>query len=99
MVHMDHQGDAEGNYTLVGRQPDPAKPGEFGLFPVGVFRYSGDYGGLPVSGGGGLNYLFIYSIIFLFIDLFTYLFTHFIIYFLFYYLFIHLFIYLFISLF
>lgn len=63
MVHMDQQGDAEGNYTLVGRLPYIGRPGEFGLYPVGVFRYSGENAGLPVSMGGGVvswQYTYIY---------------------------------------
>ncbi|KAK8405682.1 hypothetical protein O3P69_001881 [Scylla paramamosain] len=48
MVRMDEKGDAEGNYTLIGRQKHHSTPGEYGLYPVGGFRYSvGDYKGLP----------------------------------------------------
>ena len=51
---MDEKGDAEGNYTLIGRQKHIPTPGEYGLYPVGGFRYSvGDYRGLPVRGGKG----------------------------------------------
>lgn len=50
MVRMDEKGDAEGNYTLIGRQKHHITPGEYGLYPVGGFRYSvGDYKRLPVS--------------------------------------------------
>uniref|UniRef100_A0A8D8RBI4 Guanylate cyclase n=1 Tax=Cacopsylla melanoneura TaxID=428564 RepID=A0A8D8RBI4_9HEMI len=34
MVYMDEHGDAEGNYSLVGRQMGPSG---YGLYPVGVF--------------------------------------------------------------
>lgn len=48
MVRMDEKGDAEGNYTLIGRQKHHSTPGEFGLYPVGGFRYAvGDFNGLP----------------------------------------------------
>ncbi|XP_045101245.1 guanylate cyclase 32E-like [Portunus trituberculatus] len=48
MVRMDEKGDAEGNYTLIGRQKHHSTPGEYGLYPVGGFRYSvGNYKGLP----------------------------------------------------
>ena len=46
---MDSNGDAEGNYTLIGRKPLLTSPGEYGLYPVGAFRYSNDFSGLPVS--------------------------------------------------
>lgn len=46
---MDERGDAEGNYTLIGRQEHHLMAGEFGLYPVGGFRYTeDDYKGLPV---------------------------------------------------
>lgn len=50
LVRLDERGDAEGNYTLIGRQEHHAVPGEFGLYPVGGFRYvdEDDYHGLPV---------------------------------------------------
>nr|XP_053638891.1 guanylate cyclase 32E-like isoform X1 [Cherax quadricarinatus] len=48
MVRMDERGDAEGNYTLIGRQEHHLMAGEFGLYPVGGFRYTeDDYKGLP----------------------------------------------------
>ncbi|KAL7636452.1 UNVERIFIED_CONTAM: hypothetical protein RMT77_013227 [Armadillidium vulgare] len=47
MVHMDKYGDAEGNYTLLARFPLKSRSSEFGLYPVGGFRYSDDYSGLP----------------------------------------------------
>ncbi|KAL1447037.1 hypothetical protein WDU94_009830, partial [Cyamophila willieti] len=34
MVYMDEHGDAEGNYSLVGRQMGPSG---YGLYPVGAF--------------------------------------------------------------
>ncbi|XP_069156075.1 guanylate cyclase 32E isoform X2 [Procambarus clarkii] len=48
MVRMDERGDAEGNYTLIGRQEHHSMVGEFGLYPVGGFRYTeDDYQRLP----------------------------------------------------
>lgn len=49
MVRMDERGDAEGNYTLIGRQEHHSTPAEFGLYHVGGFRYTeDDLKGLPV---------------------------------------------------
>lgn len=48
MVRMDSHGDAEGNYTLLARFPSKFRPSDFGLYPVGDFRYSNEYFGLPV---------------------------------------------------
>lgn len=46
---MDRNGDAEGNYTLLGRKPHDRKPEEYGLYPVGIFELGEDGAGLPVS--------------------------------------------------
>ena len=46
---MDMNGDAEGNYTLVYRKLMPGSTDQHGLFPIGDFRYSGGFSGLPVS--------------------------------------------------
>ncbi|XP_077551624.1 guanylate cyclase 32E-like, partial [Haemaphysalis longicornis] len=48
MVRMDHNGDAEGNYTLIARKGNGQKDGAFGLFPVGVFELSGNGSELPI---------------------------------------------------
>ncbi|XP_049775726.1 guanylate cyclase 32E [Schistocerca cancellata] len=40
MVYMDENGDAEGNYTLLARQRHHREPGEYGMYPVGVFTRS-----------------------------------------------------------
>jgi hypothetical protein len=46
MMYMDGNGDAEGNYTLLGMKS--RSPGQYGLYPVGLFTYmSGS--SLPVS--------------------------------------------------
>ncbi|XP_075217883.1 guanylate cyclase 32E [Lycorma delicatula] len=37
IVYMDENGDAEGNYTLLGRMPHHNNPGDYALYPVGVF--------------------------------------------------------------
>ncbi|PSN49480.1 Receptor-type guanylate cyclase Gyc76C [Blattella germanica] len=42
MVYMDENGDAEGNYTLLARQPHHLYPQEYGLYPVGIFTHSQD---------------------------------------------------------
>ena len=51
-VFMDENGDAEGNYTLLGKKPLPGD--KFGLVPVGSFYLSHDgedhEPGLPVLG-------------------------------------------------
>uniref|UniRef100_T1ITS9 Guanylate cyclase n=1 Tax=Strigamia maritima TaxID=126957 RepID=T1ITS9_STRMM len=47
IVHMDENGDAEGNYTLVARKPILHSPGQYGLFPIGTFIYT-DNDSIPV---------------------------------------------------
>ncbi|KAF4520109.1 hypothetical protein B566_EDAN010265 [Ephemera danica] len=37
-ARMDENGDAEGNYTLVTRQRHRRSPGDFGLYPAGIFQ-------------------------------------------------------------
>lgn len=49
MVHMDSKGDAEGNYTLIARKEMSASPGEFGLFPIGMFQLPENGSQLPAS--------------------------------------------------
>lgn len=50
MAYMDANGDAEGNYTLIGRLADPAAPGGWGLYPVGTLtRKKHNDSALPVS--------------------------------------------------
>lgn len=46
MVYMDENGDAEGNYTLLGRRPHHHTPGDYGLYPVGLFTLGNK---IPVS--------------------------------------------------
>lgn len=46
MVYMDENGDAAGNYTILGRRPHHLTPGEFGLYPIGLFTLAGT---TPVS--------------------------------------------------
>lgn len=48
MAYMDENGDAEGNYTVLGRLPHHKVPGEFGLYPVGIFTRTGNRFSLPV---------------------------------------------------
>lgn len=49
MVYMDENGDAEGNYTLIARQHVPGSlPGDYGLFPVGVFQLHENRSAMPV---------------------------------------------------
>lgn len=45
MGYMDSNGDAEGNYTLLGRKTGP--DGKLGLYPVGVFTYGHQSTSLP----------------------------------------------------
>ncbi|XP_055934070.1 guanylate cyclase 32E-like [Argiope bruennichi] len=47
MTYMDENGDAEGNYTLISRQKVPEYPGEYGLYPVGVFQLPENKSALP----------------------------------------------------
>ena len=42
MVYMDENGDAEGNYTLLARQPHRLYSDQFGLYPVGIFTLNQD---------------------------------------------------------
>ncbi|EEC02181.1 guanylate cyclase, putative [Ixodes scapularis] len=48
MVQMDDKGDAEGNYTLIARRELDAVPGEYGLFPIGMFQLPLNGSQLPV---------------------------------------------------
>lgn len=45
---MDENGDAEGNYSLIARKALPDNPGEYGLFPVGIFTVDRTNHALPV---------------------------------------------------
>lgn len=38
MVHIDENGDAEGNYTVLALQPDRQDPSKHGLYPVAMFK-------------------------------------------------------------
>ncbi|KAK9753824.1 Receptor family ligand binding region [Popillia japonica] len=51
MVYMDENGDAEGNYSLIARKALPDNPGEYGLFPVGIFTVDRTNHALPVQTG------------------------------------------------
>lgn len=47
---MDNNGDAEGNYTLIGLMEDAKTPGILGLFPVGMLtRKQHNDSALPVN--------------------------------------------------
>ncbi|XP_064477774.1 guanylate cyclase 32E-like [Ornithodoros turicata] len=48
MVRMDEKGNAEGNYTLIARKEIDGSPGEYGLFPVGMFQLPENSSDLPV---------------------------------------------------
>lgn len=37
MVHIDENGDAEGNYTVLALQPDRHNSSKHGLYPVAIF--------------------------------------------------------------
>jgi hypothetical protein len=41
MVYMDENGDAAGNYSIIGRRPHHLSAGEYGLYPVGLFTLAG----------------------------------------------------------
>ncbi|GIY94068.1 guanylate cyclase 32E [Caerostris extrusa] len=47
ITYMDENGDAEGNYTLISRRKVPEQPGEYGLYPVGVFQLPENRTALP----------------------------------------------------
>lgn len=49
MIQMDEKGDAEGNYTLIARRELDGVPGEYGLFPIGMFQLPVNGSQLPVS--------------------------------------------------
>ncbi|XP_071106522.1 speract receptor-like [Haliotis cracherodii] len=44
---INSMGDAEGNFSLIARQPIPDRPDEWGLLPVGVFRLNDNISELP----------------------------------------------------
>lgn len=46
---MDANGDTQGNYTLIGRQPYETTNHEDGLYPVGVFQIPRNHSTIPVS--------------------------------------------------
>lgn len=46
---MDANGDTQGNYTLIGRQPYEITNHEDGLYPVGVFQIPRNHSTIPVS--------------------------------------------------
>lgn len=46
---MDANGDTQGNYTLIGRQPYETTNHEDGLYPVGVFHIPRNHSTIPVS--------------------------------------------------
>ncbi len=48
LVHMDENGDAEGNYTVLSRMPFNSTFGNFSMLPVGQFQI-GANNTLPVS--------------------------------------------------
>ncbi|KAM7297285.1 hypothetical protein ISCGN_022438 [Ixodes scapularis] len=47
MVLIDEKGHAQGNYTLIARRELDAVPGEYGLFPIGMFHLSLNGSQLP----------------------------------------------------
>ncbi|CAH1795400.1 unnamed protein product [Owenia fusiformis] len=47
LVHMDSNGDAEANYTVLGLQPDNTIY-QYGMLPVGSFLLTGVGNGLPI---------------------------------------------------
>ena len=50
VVYMDANGDTQGNYTLIGRQPIAEDfHHEQGLYPVGVFHIPQNHSTIPVS--------------------------------------------------
>lgn len=49
MVHIDENGDAEGNYTVIALKPHPVNRTEYGLYPVAMFsRLQPNVRNLPV---------------------------------------------------
>lgn len=46
--HIDENGDAEGNYTLLSRQPYVTNVSDYSMRPVGHFEIDKNYNGLPV---------------------------------------------------
>ncbi len=48
VVYMDTNGDTQGNYTLIGRQPHD-RTAQPGLYPVGVFHIPKNHSIIPVG--------------------------------------------------
>ena len=48
-VHMDENGDAEGNYTLIARKEIPGTSGKYGLFPVAIFQLAENRSNIQAS--------------------------------------------------
>lgn len=50
MVHIDENGDAEGNYTVLALQPSGQDLSKYGLYPIAMFtRLHQNSRNLPVS--------------------------------------------------
>jgi len=47
-VHIDENGDAEGNYTLLSRQQYKTNVSEYSMLPAGHFQIGKQGSGLPV---------------------------------------------------
>lgn len=60
---MDANGDTQGNYTLIGRQPYETTNDEDGLYPVGVFHIPPNHSTIPVSNLSALESIFHESFI------------------------------------
>uniref|UniRef100_A0A182MJ61 Receptor ligand binding region domain-containing protein n=1 Tax=Anopheles culicifacies TaxID=139723 RepID=A0A182MJ61_9DIPT len=59
LVHIDENGDATGNYTILARKPVPSTTvtNQYGLFPIGRFS-SPTVDRIPVSGCSGFTHTF-----------------------------------------
>ena len=49
MVNIDENGDAEGNYSLIGRKLKSNTTNKYGIYPIGVFLMPDNTSQLPVN--------------------------------------------------
>lgn len=48
MNHLDENGDAQGNFTLLARKLSPGPNASYGMYPVGTFLLNEDNTAIPV---------------------------------------------------
>ena len=60
-VHIDENGDAEGNYTLLSRQQYKTNVSEYSMLPAGHFQIGKQGSGLPVITVLVLRLIYMYA--------------------------------------